>query len=801
MRVPLRWLIEYVDLTVGVDELARRLTIAGVEVAEIIRAGEWDGIVVAHVEKIERHPNADRLVLASVDIGGPEQPRVVCGAPNVRVGQKVAYAALGVKLIDGHSGEPTVLKVARIRGVESQGMICSEKELGLSGEHTGILVLPEDAPVGAPLSRVVGDTILDLELTPNRPDWLSIIGIAREAAAVTGQSWRDPSIEYSERGKPAKDMIAVEIADPDLCPRYVGAVVQGVKVGESPRWMQERLLAVGMRPINNVVDITNYVMVEMGQPLHAFDYEKVRGKRIVVRRAEPGEKLRLLAETEDRTLGEDMLVIADGEGAVAVAGVMGGSESEVTPATRTILLESANFRGTGIRRTSQTLKLRTDASTRFEKGLSPLLPPIAAARAVKLMVELCGGRAAQGMVDVFPGKGKEQRVTLTMERLARVLGLEVPTAQVRNILSSLGFGCRWVPPDRFIVRVPYWRTDVSIADDVIEEIARIIGYDELPISQLSGRIPTGQPQPLPALRERVRDLMAEAGMQEVITYSLTDLESLAKVLPREELAIHRPLKIANPLSRQYEYARTTLRHALLETLAANARGSQELVGLFETARVYQPRDGDLPHEIESLCGVVTGLAPDRWGQPTGEPAGFFDGKARLEHLFDALHVPAEYREIHDFAYLPGRTAEVFISDVTLGLVGEVHPRICSEFGIDGQVAMFEVDLEALMPHVPGVVHSTPVSPYPPLEEDLAIVVPEDLPAGRALDLIRAFPIVASAHVFDVYTGDPIPTGKKSLAFAITYQSDSGTLTDADVAKQRGRIIERLRRELGAEPRG
>jgi len=739
-------------------------------------------------------------VLATVDIGGAEQPRVVCGAPNVRAGQKVAYAGIGAKLIDGQSGEPTVLKAAKIRGVESQGMICSEKELGLSGEHTGILVLPDDAPVGSPLSQVIGDTILDVELTPNRPDWFSIIGIAREAAAVTGQSWRDPSIEYAEKAKLAKDMIAVEIADPDLCPRYVGAVVQGVKVGESPQWMRERLLAMGMRPINNVVDITNYVMLEMGQPLHAFDYEKVRRKRIIVRRAEAGEKLRLLTETEDRVLGEDMLVIADGEGTVAVAGVMGGGESEVTAATRTILLESANFRGTSIRRTSQTLKLRTDASTRFEKGLSPLLPPIAAARAVKLMVELCGGRAAQGMVDVFPGKGKEQRVTLTMERLARVLGLEVPTAQVRGILSSLGFGCRWVPPDRFIVRVPYWRTDVSIADDVIEEIARIIGYDELPISQLRGRIPTGQPQPLPALRERVRDLMAEAGMQEIITYSMTDLESLAKVLPREELAINRPLKIANPLSRQYEYARTTLRHALLETLAANARGSQELVSLFETARFYEPRDGDLPHEVESLCGVVTGRAPDRWGQPTGETAGFFDAKARLEHLFQSLRAPAAFREAHDFAYLPGRTAEVVIGDVMLGLVGEVHPRICSEFGIDGPVGMFEVDLEALLPHVPGVVHYTPVSPYPPVEEDLAIVVPGNVPVSRALELIRAFPMVATARVFDVYTGDPIPAGKKSLAFAITYQSDKETLTDADVAKQRSRIIERLRRELGAEPR-
>lgn len=800
MRVPLSWLAEYVDLTVEPEELARRLTVAGAEVGDIITTGEWPGIVVAHVQKIEPHPNADRLVLATVNTGAAEHPRVVCGAPNVRKGQKVAYAGIGTKLIDGHTGEAVTLKAAKIRGVESQGMICSEKELGLSGEHTGILVLPKGAPVGAPLSQVIGETIFDFDLTPNRPDLMAVLGIAREAAALTGGDWRDPPLTYPEKGAPAKGFVKVQIADPDLCPRYVAAIVQNVKIGESPVWLKERLLAAGQRPINNVVDITNYVMLEMGQPLHAFDYEKVRGKRIVVRRAEPGEKLQLLAEDSERQLAPDMLVIADGEGATAVAGVMGGGDSEVTPATRTVLLEAANFKGTSIRHTSQALKLRTDASSRFEKGLSRQLPPLAAARAVKLMVELCGGKAAQGLVDVFPGKEKEPRVTLTMERLTRVLGLELPSTQVRGILSSLGFGCRWVPPDHFIVRVPYWRTDVTIADDVIEEVARILGYDELPTSQLRGQIPVDVPQPLPALRERVRDVMAAAGMQEVITYSMTDLESLAKVLPREELAINRPLKLANPLSRQWEYGRTTLRHALLQTLSANIRGTQDLLCLFETARVYMPRDGDLPHEIESLCAVVSGRAPDRWSRPTGEYAGFFEAKARLQMLFETLRVPVEYRDTHDFAYLPGRTAEVFIDGASVGLLGQVHPRVCAEFDIDRDVAMFELNLEALLPHVPGVPHYESVYPYPAVEEDLAIIVPQDVAAARAIELIRAFPLVAGARVFDVYTGDPIPRGKKSLAFSITYQSPEKTLADADVAKQRGRIIERLRRELGAELR-
>ncbi|HVP05806.1 MAG TPA: phenylalanine--tRNA ligase subunit beta [Dehalococcoidia bacterium] len=799
MRVPLSWLADYVDLTAGTREIARRLTIAGIEVDDIITPGEWDGIVVAHVEKVEPHPNADRLRLATVDIGNGEHPRVVCGAPNIAEGQNVAYAALGAKLIDGHTGQPTVLKAAKIRGVESQGMICSEKELGLSEEHTGILVLPKDAKAGTPLAEVVGDTIFDLDLTPNRPDWFSVLGIAREVAALTGQKWRDPPLDYEAKGAAARSFVKIDIEDPDLCARYAGAVIENVKIADSPAWMQDRLIAAGMRPINNVVDITNYVMLEMGQPLHAFDYEKVRGRQIIVRRARKGEKLTLLTEDKPRELSPDMLVIADGEGATAVAGVMGGGESEVTRATRTVLLESANFKGTSVRRTSQALKLRTDASSRFEKGLSRLLPPLAAARAVRLMVELCGGTAAQGLVDVFPGKAEEGPVTVTMDRLSRVLGLAVPPEQVTSILTSLGFGCDWPAPDRCVVSVPYWRTDVALDVDVIEEVARVIGYDQLPTTQLRGQVPTDFPQPLTALRERVKDIMASIA-QEVITYSMSDLETLGAVLPPEELAINRPLRLANPLSRQWEYARTTLRHSLLQTLSANIRGSQDLISLFETARVYIPREDDLPHEVETLCSVVSGRLPDRWGMPTGRDAGFFEAKAHLDRLFAELRVPAEYRDTHDFAYLPGRTAEVFAGESAIGLIGEVHPRVTAVFDVSRPVAMFEINLEALLPHVPPIPRYEPVSQYPPVEQDLAVIVDADMPAGRVLELIRAFPVVAEARVFDVYTGDPIPAGKKSLAFAIAFQSKDSTLTDEDATKQRNRIIERLRRELGAEPR-
>jgi phenylalanyl-tRNA synthetase beta chain len=801
LRVPLSWLSEYVDITIPVEELANKLTIAGVEVGEIVRTGgDWEGIRVASVVDVQPHPNADRLTLVTVNLGDGDQRTVVCGAPNVAKGQKIAFAAEGTRVIDGHTGKPVVLKAAKIRGVESAGMVLSEKELGMSESHEGILELPKDSPVGAALNSVLGETIFDLDLTPNRPDLLAISGVAREVAALTGQRVRDHSLEYKAVGKPIKGRVAVEIVDPDLCPRYVAALIEGVKIGPSPQWLQDRVNAAGLRPINNVVDITNYVMLEIGQPLHAFDFARLKGGKIVVRRARPDEKLTLL-DGSDRALSPDMLVIADGEDAVALAGVMGGENSEVAETTTTILLESANFAPSNIRRTSVALKARTDASIRFEKGLSRQLPIIAAQRATKLMVEIARGKAAEGFIDVFPGKEKDVRVTLTQERLQRVLGVELPTSQVRKVLDGLGFACRWVPPDHFIVRVPYWRTDVTIADDVIEEVARILGYDEMPTTQLRGEIPPLDPQPLIDLRERVSDALAASGMQEIITYSMTTMEALQKVLPPEELATNPPLRIANPLSRDHEYARTTGRAAVLQTISQSIRAVPGLIALFEAGRIYLPREDDLPQEIEVICGILSGNHADRWGRPIGEPAGFYDARAFVERALESVGARGEYTETVDFAYLPGRTAEITVNGDRVGLVGQVHPRVAASFGIDEEVTMFELELAALLPHVQTVVHYQPLSPYPSVEEDLAIIVPADVTAARIREIIESFPLVRTASVFDVYTGPPVPMGRKSLAFSVSYQSPDHTLTDAEVAKQRERIVARLRAELGAELRG
>ncbi|HXG42159.1 MAG TPA: phenylalanine--tRNA ligase subunit beta [Dehalococcoidia bacterium] len=799
MRVPLSWLSDYVDITVDVEELARRLTDAGLEVAEVDRRGDWHNVFVGQVVELRPHPNADRLVLATVDLGS-ERQTVVCGAPNVAVGQKVPFAKEGAVLIDPRTRQPTPLRRAVIRGVESAGMICSELELGLSDDHSGIMVLPEDAPVGVPLSSYLGDTVLELEIRPNRPDALSVLGIAREVAALTGTQVREPPLEYEATGPPITRSASVRVEAPDLCPRYVAAVVTGVRIGPSPDWMQRRLEAAGLRPINNVVDITNYVMLEMGQPLHAFDLHKLEGRCIVVRRARQGETLKLLDGSEAQ-LHPHMLVIADAERPVAVAGVMGGANSEVDEGTTAVLLESATFFGPSIRRTAQALKLRTEASLRFEKGLSPFLPIHAARRAVRLMVELCDGKAARGLIDIFPGRRRPPTVCLTAERLRRVLGMEVPREEVERALGALGFRVGWRRPATYVVTPPYWRTDVRIADDVAEEVARVVGYDRIPSVLRAPSLPPAERDPLRELRERVRDALAQAGMQEVITYPLSDRETLARALSPEEVEAHPPLRVANPMSRELEFLRTTLRAGLLRALARNQRSRPGLVALFEVGRVFLPRPDDLPHEVEMAAGTVAGPKPDRWGLPRSEPADFFDAKGMLEAALASLGIGAEFTPAHHPVFLAGRTAAVKVGGQQVGLLGQVHPEVARAFEVEGDAFLFELDLERLLPHMPTGRRYQPISRFPPVREDLAVVVDSEMPAGAVRALIESSPLVARAELFDIYTGPPVPEGKKSLAFAITYQALDHTPSDEEVARERRRIVARLERELGASLRG
>ena len=801
MKVPLRWLAEYVNLSLPAEELAHRLTMAGVEVEAIERlGGDWQNVVVGRVQALAPHPNADRLRLATVDAGDDEPATVVCGAPNIAVGQTIAFAREGARLIDAHSGKPRTLKRSSIRGVESAGMVCSDRELGISDEHEGIKVLAQDAVVGTPLADAIGDTVFDFSLTPNRADLFSIVGIAREVAALTGASLREPARDYTAAGPPVEQGTSVTIEAPELCPRYTATIVRGLRLAPSPPWLQARLEAAGSRPINNVVDLTNYVMLELGQPLHAFDFDKLGGGRIVVRRARAGERITLI-DGSQRPLTSDNLVIADAQDAVAVAGLMGGTASEVSQTTTTILLESATFNGPRNRRTAASLKLRTEASTRFEKGLTPELALEASRRATKLLVEIAGGTADQGVIDAYPQPRSPVSTTLTHERLRRVLGVELPPDQVVGPLEALGFSVGALP-DGYTVTAPYWRSDVSIADDVVEEVARIVGYDNLPSAALQGSLPEAEPQPLRDTVDRVRDALAAAGLSEAINYSLTSAEAIASVQPLDTIAPLPPLGLRNPLSDERTILRTTLRPGLLESFAANRRRRRGAIGLFELGRVFHPRPDDLPEERTLALALYGGPRPAAAVHDPGRPTAaidFFDTKAIAQSLAAALRLTFAYEAAADPALLEGRAARLLVGGSAVGAIGQVAPAVAARFAIDEPLYLIELDLDALTQlsaeRGPLAFHAP--SRFPAVAEDLALVVDEAVPAAAVEQLIARARLVERVELFDLYRGDPIPAGKKSLAFSVDYRAPDRTLTEGDVAKARKGIVRQLQQELGA----
>ena len=820
MLVSLKWLRDYVSLPAGldVDDLAHRLTMASAEVDGIHRVGgEWDRalVVVGHVIEVAPHPNADRLRLATVDFGGAAPQQVVCGAPNLAVGQHIAFAREGAKVIDGHSGKPSVLKKGVIRGVESAGMVLSEMELGLSQNHEGIIVLPSDAPVGTPLVDYLGDVILDVHVWPNRADMMSMTGVAREVAAIVGGTISMPASEYAESGGAASEAVSVRIDDPALCARYIATVIEGVTVGPSPEWMQARLRAAGQRPINNVVDVTNYVMLELGQPLHAFDLDRVAGSgvqgsggrgEVGVRTARAGETLRTLDGVE-RALTPDTLLITDARGPIALAGVMGGQATEVTASTTRILLESARFDPVSIRRTGTRLALRSEASGRFERGLSAELALAASKRATQLLVEVAGGTARAGRVDAYPTPYVAPEVSITRARLDTVIGFHVATIEVETILTTLGFDV--IQSDGgsaggiFVVRVPWWRTDISIPDDLAEEVVRLAGFDRLPATAMVGGIPAWEPAPILDLRDRLSDALVAAGLQEIISYSLTTTEVLERVIPREDLAILRPLRLKNTQSSDRELMRPTLRHSLLETVARNLNAGAEQVAIFEAARAFIPvRESGrvLPEEREQVTGALAGFEVDRWGRATSRRLDFFDAKGALEAALGGLGVTTTYASHDEYGMLPGHVARLEVGGEAFGILGEVHPDTLEAFGIDQPVLLFEIDLARLLPHLPRRRATKSLSRFPAVTQDLAVVVDDAVTAGALQAIIEQSSLVVSASVFDVFKGGRLPAGKKSVALSIRYQAADRTLTSDDANKEQARILKRLEREFGAEQR-
>jgi phenylalanyl-tRNA synthetase beta chain len=826
MRIPISWLREYVDIAVPIGELAERLTLAGLEVAAIERIGDWwdrEKIVVGEVVEVRAHPDADRLVLADVDYGGDEIEQCVTGAPNLfpyrgagRVSPKVAFAMEGAELYDGYKEGfvKTRLKRTKIRGVPSRAMVCSEKELGISEEHEGIMFLPDDAPVGMPLTYYLGDTVLDLDLTHNLARCFTMLGVAREVSALTGPTLRYPSTDWRTDGPPAADLARIEIEDPDLCNRYIGTIIRGVDIGPSPLWLQDRVRKAGMRPISNIVDITNYVMLEWGQPLHAFDYDKLVARAgggvptIIVRRAKLGEVMRTLDEV-DRSFTEDTLLICDTAGPIAVAGVMGGYETEIDENTRNILLEAANFDLVSIRRTTQALKLPSEASLRFGKGIHAALPEPAARRASELMRLLANGTIAQGMVDAYPVQPEPVIIDLTTTEIERSLGIGFGLEEIMRILGPLEFGCEALSEDAVRVTVPDHRLDCQYAADLIEEIARIYGYDRIPVTEMADRLPPQRANRDLDLEEGIRDILVGCGLQEVVTYALTNLEREAALDPAQSpdnLSEESYVTLANPISQE----RSVMRHSLLgtglETAAANLRFG-ERVEIFEVGKVFLLQPGEeLPEEPRRLSIVMTGQRHERhWLTEEGPELDFFDLKGVAETLLARLHIAgAVFEPLEHPSFQPGRTARLLSGEaVQLGFVGEIHPAVRDAFGLpDRRVAAAELDLEALLAQVPLAWYVEPISPYPAVLQDLAVVVDEVVAAATVQHVITKAGgfLLKEVELFDVYRGEPIPAGKKSLAYALTFQAPDKTLRDAIVAKQVQRIVASLKKELGAELR-
>src|SRR5437763_3732792 len=854
MLVPISWLKEYVYLNLPMQQLAERLTLAGLEVEGVENVGDWwdpETIVVGRIVAGKPPSHAGRLVLVDVDYGASAPEQVVTGAPNLFAYKgmenlpvlKVAFARAGAVLIDAYSDEQPrpkkKLKPSKIRGVPSNGMVCSERELGLSEEHEGILILPEDAPVGMPLRDYLGDEVLNLGLTVDMARCLSMIGVAREVAAlINARLHLPPDDPSTTEGNDAGKYVAVEIADPELCNRYTAMVIKDVQIGESPKWMQDRLIKAGMRPISNVVDITNYVMLEWGQPLHAFDYDllveraQISGMSkpvIIVRRIKAGEKMTTLDGVE-RELDDSMLLITDTLGPIAIAGVMGGAETEVHAGTRNVLLESATFDGINNRRTSQKLKLHSEASQRFTLGVPATLNPIAARRVTHLMREYAGGHIVPGIVDAYPVP-QPVRVVYTAESdVRRILGMDVPPTNIaaglqrldiasetleilpapREELGNGAFGLHIDQGEPLLRCVAPWhRLDIQVPADLAEEVARIIGYERIDTTLMDDVLPPQRRNNKLETEEMIRDILVGCGLQETISYSLTTVENHDKVMrvPLGSGEQHVPfIKLLNPLSTRRTVMRRDMLVSALENLAYNYRYTQRYP-IFEIGRVYLPENGDgvRPQEDSRLCILLTG--PRRPSSLYSDPAGtenfdFFDLKGIIETLLQRLGFTdrdVEYVPEHNPAYT-STCAWIKLRGGSLGIMGEVDPQVLHNFDLPAEVRVYAAQMHINPLVKPGwqLQPVAPISNYPPVVEDLAFVVAEEVTAAQVLEAIRrgGGSLLTKVVLFDIYRGQQIPPGYKSLAYNLTYESVEEPLKDSQVVALRNRIIRRVEEAVG-----
>lgn len=792
MRVPLAWLREFCPTGLSAEELADALTLRGVEVGGVLRPwAELRRVVVARVLDVADHPKADRLTVATVESGSGER-QVVVGVRNYRPGDLVPYAPPGAAL-PGFAGP---LERREIRGVVSDGMLCSPKELAISPDHSGILVLPEALGAGEELSALfeLDQAVLDVEVFPNRPDLLSVVGVAREVAAATGEEFLPPDPAAVEGAEKVADAATVEVLDGERCPRYVARVIRGVRVRPSPVAAQVRLTAGGMRPLSNVVDATNYALLEVGHPLHPFDLNLLAGPGIVVRRAAAGEGLRTL-DGVDRELGQDDLVIADLERAVAVAGVVGGGDTEVHQGTTDVLLESAYFQPRGILRTARRLGVRTEASVRFERGADPEAVARAATRAAVLIRDWAGGTILAGAIDV--GEAPPRRtLAVRPERASALIGTDITSAEVREALGRL----RLQATDRdrdVVVEVPGYRIDLEREVDLIEEVARVAGYDRVP-STLPGVRQAGGLRREQRLRRRVRDVLAGAGLIETSSSSF----AAAADLRLFEDGRRHGVRIANPVSEEEAYLRTSLLPGLLRAARRNVAHRHTSVRLFEVGRTFTAEGAD-PEEAERLAVLLSGPAAEEWpGEP--RPLDFLDAKGVLEHLFRALGVRRwGLSELGFSPFHPGRCTQIVLEgQPAVGELAELHPGVAETFDLPDRVAVFELRLDPLVGEAADEVVYREVSRFPPLRRDLAYEVDRVVPAGAVRDALveEAGALLDRVLLFDVFEGPPVPEGRKSLAVHVDFRAPDRTLTDEEADARVGAITERLRRDFGAQLR-
>lgn len=811
MQVSIKWLKDYIDFTETPEQLADKLTMAGIPVENVVDPGEGlEKVVTGRIEKLEPHQNSDHLQICTMNVGLAENIIIVTGAQNVAEGQVVPVAMVGAHLPNGMK-----ISKGKLRGVASNGMLCSAQELKLDLEKlpeeqkTGIFILPSDTPVDIPAKDVLGlnDVVLEFELTANRADCFSVFGLVREIAAITGNKPHFPEIKVNEDDNTKlNDIFSVEIADPDLCSRFSTRMLKNVKIGPSPEWMQQRLEGAGIRSINNVVDVTNFVMIELGHPMHAYDYDKITGKKLIARRAIEGEELHTLDDTSRKAKGE-MLVIADSEKAAGLAGIMGGFETEITDTTTTVVLESADFYGPCIRRTARACGLSSEASGRFERGVDSETTIKALDRAAQLLQEMGACTVCEGIVDVYPNPKQANYVTFTPEQINNHLGTNIAKDVMLNIITSVGFDVTKDENDEITVKVPSWRNDVTCMADISEEIARLHGFDKIKSTLPNGVSMQGTQSAKQTFIDKVKASLSSQGLYETISFALTNEETFNKLNIPQDSPLRRAVPIMNPLSDEYPLVRTTLLSSIFDNLARNLARKNDDVALFEVGSVFFPKAlpvTELPDEVVKIAGAITGRRNAQGWNQTNDMVDFYDAKGIIEELLANLRVTRYTVEAGThYAMHPGKTALFKKGRDVIATVGEVHPAVLSAYGITKPVYIFELDATIVMKYMAKDLKYKALPKYPATSRDLAMLVDVDV---NAADIEKAMTKAAGQNLtqitlFDVYTGKQVEEGKKSLAFSLTFQSNDKTLTDAEIDPAIEKIVAKLQKDFNANLRG